>query len=112
MPVFAVVLVLWGCSPEREKLMDEIEGTVDLRSAYMANWSPPSAIGSYDRYYAWAQKGRTVEAVYIQADGKAGRLWVSSMDKLPVRFDGGCSFIRIRYELRARRSEVICNGGA
>ena len=95
----------------QEILMNEIERTVVLSQAYMARWSIPAPVSSYNRYYAWSDGGRTVEAVYVGLENQPGRRWVRLKD-LPLVLDGGCGFIRVRYDVRAKRvREVICNGG-
>jgi hypothetical protein len=112
--LFAGPLLLAACAEAAERpptrLMDEIERTIVLEKAFGARWSRPRPLAAYDRYYAWSEDGRTVEAVYTLNRGAAGRHWVER-NQLPVVFDGGCSFIRVRYSLKTRHfDEVACNG--
>jgi hypothetical protein len=110
------VALLNGCGDirarQQQQIMDQVERTVVLRQAFMAKWSPPRAVAAYDRYYTWTEDGRKVEAVYTLYSGSPGRRWVNRPE-LPVTMDGGCGFIKLRYDVAAKRVEwVRCNGGA
>ena len=92
--------------------MDQVERTVALGQTFMAKWSPPKPVAAYDRYYAWTEGGRKVEAVYTLYKGAPGRRWVDRRE-LPLTMDGGCGFIRLHYDVAAKRVEwVQCNGFA
>jgi hypothetical protein len=73
-------------------------------------------LAHYDRYYAWhgVQGGaRTVVALYVGANGRAGtRRWVAQRD-LPGIDDGGCDVVSFSYEPATQRIyDLGCNGYA
>lgn len=73
-------------------LMDRIERVVEL---------PASAapLNEYRRYYSWANKGRTVLALYA-VDDSPGRTWLPR-SKMPIIIDEACKVIVFDFDVVA-----------
>jgi hypothetical protein len=93
-------MVISACAPSRtDKLMDEIEATVEL---------PPGAhpIYQYRRYYT--ENERVVSGTYI-FNRKPGREWRASKN-LVITFHGGCDVVNVAYlKLDQRIAFIACN---
>lgn len=113
--LFALVTLTSGCS--RSNNADRVLATDIERQVATAH--PDIAIERFARFYAHEQNG-SVQAVYLFANegyvpiaGKAGTSRWTTVDDLPVVYDGGCTVLNIRYDARNRKLLwVECNGDA
>ena len=106
-----VLVCASGAQTEQITLMDEIE-----RSIAMPIGARPLA--EYARFYARARDGKIVGAYILPTTGvpfslKAGERRWSDEEHVPVRLDGGCSYVRFEYDPRTRSFlGPDCNGDA
>jgi hypothetical protein len=90
-----------------ESLVREIDAEIQLPDGAFPR-------SEYARYYApFTRKDlRSLVAVYIHDPQQAGVKLVKRTE-MPVVLDGGCSVIRLQYDVQARKLLVIaCNGRA
>lgn len=89
-------------------LIVELETTLILPNrAYQLN--------EYTRHYAFKKVKNTeyVFAVYVFKRAKKGGIVITTFNKLPIIFDGGCSVIELKYSLHQKKIDsLFCHGEA
>ena len=86
--------------------MDAIE-----RSVVLPRDAEP--LEKYSRHYASVgdRTHRVIRGIYLLGDSTG--VFITTAEKLPVAFDGGCSVIAVEYDaLSGSFLEVSCNGDA
>jgi hypothetical protein len=81
------------------------------RSVVLPRGAEP--LTKYSRHYASVgdEAHRVIRGIYLLGDGTG--VVVTTADRLPVVFDGGCSVITVEYDaLSSAFLEVSCNGDA
>ena len=109
-PGFAMTVLLAGlagCADKEAELISQMEANLRLPDG-------ADALESYVRYYAIEGAGgrREVRGVLVKRKNQTGVHLVKA-NALPVRFDGGCSVVNVRYAPRDKKFlQVACNGDA
>ncbi len=81
------------------------------RSVVLPHGAEP--LENYSRHYASVgdKAHRVIRGIYLLGDGTG--VVVTTAEKLPVLFDGGCSVITVEYDaVSTAFLEVSCNGDA
>jgi hypothetical protein len=81
------------------------------RSVVLPSGAEP--LEKYSRHYASVgdKEHRVIRGIYLLGDGTG--VIITTAEKLPVVFDGGCSVITVEWDVLARAFlEVSCNGDA
>ena len=97
------LVITTGCANQArsERIMDEIESRIEMPEG-------AQPIGQYTRSYF--ERGSVIEAIYVDSDLAApkGRYW--NPETTVSMEDGGCSQVRVTYDLITEKVTVICNG--
>jgi hypothetical protein len=81
------------------------------RSVVLPRGAEP--LEKYSRHYASVgdKAHRVIRGIYLLGDGTG--VVITTAEKLPVVFDGGCSAITVEYDaVSSTFLEVSCNGDA
>lgn len=106
--ISVALAALAGCSDSKEtELISQMEAGLRLPEG-------AAPLDHYARYYAIEGAGerREVRGVLVRRKDAAGVHLVKA-NSLPVRFDGGCGVVNVRYSPAEKKFLLVsCNGGA
>ncbi len=86
-----------------DPLLDEIEKKIVMPGG-------AKHLSHYLRIYVWSQGRSKILGQYELSDSP-GRVWLKG--EIPSIFDGGCSVINIKFDVRSRLVETVaCHGEA
>lgn len=99
----------WPAAPRLKRSEPRARFGAELELVLPEDASP---LPTYDRFYAVS--GTDVSGVFRHAPSEKGSFSVVEDEMhLPMRSDGGCSFIRVRLDLKTKKWErPFCNGYA
>lgn len=91
----------WNPTTEQVK---EIEGKIAMPGG--------AALSDYSRYYSgqFDHDRRQLVGVFVKGDMKPG-VYIVAPEKSPKIFDGGCSVINFKFDMKTRKTiSIFCNG--
>ncbi|WP_308142792.1 hypothetical protein [Burkholderia pseudomallei] len=75
---------------------------------------PGTALNGYTRYYygVFQHRHRLLMGIFVR-DGDTPAVHVTSPEKVPKLFEGGCNVVNVKYDVDAGKVlAIFCNGSA